>query len=143
MPYALPKSCILLHPLFKPFYPNRECGEKNNCSAQKEERHKKLYPSRNIGDGLRMNGMDSEEKRPDACGKRGGIEPHQGVDEEGVQDMEQKIAEMIAPGIQAPERKVCRKAQQDERPVDLRRLSQERLPKSTGKDLRQVAPVFN
>jgi len=50
---------------------------------------------------------------------------------------------VVPPGIQAPEGKVRHKAKGNERSIDLGGLANQRLPKSTGKDFRQVSPIFD
>ncbi len=42
-----------------------------------------------------------------------------------------------------PEGKVRHEANESERPIDLRRLSYKRLPKSAGKNFRQVTPILD
>ena len=57
--------------------------------------------------------------------------------------MKGDVGEVVSKRAEPPEGKVRHEANGNQGPIDLGRLSYQRLPKGAGENLRQVPPVFN
>lgn len=57
--------------------------------------------------------------------------------------MQKGISQMVSPRAETPYSIVRHEAEREQRPIDLRGFSNKGLPKSAGKNFRQVPPVFN